>query len=311
MFVVGGCDTAECATAASLFIMRKTANTSTPITWSRARAELQVPRIGLGAALMDGHLYAIGGLDTDTNNTLAVVEMLDLSSESNTWSRVRSMPTARWLLAVAAFDGRIFAVGGQTTGYQTGGAVDIVESFSPRTNSWVREASLLQARSGLGMVVVGNLLVAVGGQTAVEHIDPADRVLNSTEVFDRTMRKWEKRPSSALKQPRVAHALVALPGIIGGRATLLALGGGNAGFIHIASVEVLHVHVDVGSAHEGLGDGHNHDQPGDAAQLSLPAMPGARAGAAAGVFHNELIIAGGVDENYKVLDSTIGCWLGV
>jgi hypothetical protein len=40
-------------------------------------------------------------------------------------------------------------------------------------------------------------------------------------------------------------------------------------------------------------------------------MPGARAGAAAGIFHNELIIAGGVDENYKVLDSTIGCWLGV
>ena len=337
MFVVGGCSSATCTTGASSLIIMRTAATNASaapvVTWSRSRAELQVPRIGLGAALMDNLLFAVGGLDTHTNSTLATVEVLDVSSSDSNWASVRSMPTARWLLAVASFDGRVFAVGGQTGGYQSGGTCEAVESYCPRTDTWVREAPLQQARSGLGMVVIngGLLLVVVGGQTAVEHVDPGDRVLNSTEVFDRVKRRWKRCPECALQQPRVAHALVAVPGVIGGWATILALGGGNAEFVHIGSVETLRVYV--GGAEEPAGSHNSHDVwLGDAAgrprvppvppvlpqpQLQLhlprvvPAMPGARAGAAVGIFHNdEIIIAGGVDAQYNVLNSTIAYVLG-
>src|SRR5476649_66582 len=66
-------------------------------------------------------------------------------------------PTA-WL-AVSAFQGRLFAVGGFS-----GSFVNTVFAYDPLTNTWTTKSSMPTAREQLAVGVIGTSLYAVGGQ---------------------------------------------------------------------------------------------------------------------------------------------------
>jgi N-acetylneuraminic acid mutarotase len=73
------------------------------------------------------------------------------------------MPSARAILAAAAVNGKIYAIGG---GYGSGGnlvALSTVEVYDPSTNTWSSAASMPTARSWLGATDVNGLIYAIGG----------------------------------------------------------------------------------------------------------------------------------------------------
>ena len=75
------------------------------------------------------------------------------------------MPTARQMLAaVAAPDGKIYAIGGFTSLYN---AVDTVEEYDPATDTWTSATPMLTARGYLGAATVGGNTYAIGGYDGV------------------------------------------------------------------------------------------------------------------------------------------------
>ncbi|MCW5852409.1 MAG: hypothetical protein KIT87_20210, partial [Anaerolineae bacterium] len=142
---------------------------SAGLRWT-PRAPLITPRYSLGAAAVDGKVYAIGGLDA---TPLAAVEMYDPARDR--WTPRAPMPTARFDLGVAVLDGKIYAVGGNGP---SGQRLTTVEMYDPATDTWTPRASLPLPRGALGVAALGGHLYAVGGaragyQASLDVYDPA------------------------------------------------------------------------------------------------------------------------------------------
>ena len=134
------------------------------------RAPLPTPRYSLGAAVVDGKVYAVGGLDS---GPLATVEMYDPATD--TWTPRAAMPTPRFDLGVAALDGKVYAVGGNGP---NGQRLRTVEVYDPTTDTWTTRAPLPLPRAALALAALDGKLYAVGGaragyQAGVEVYDPA------------------------------------------------------------------------------------------------------------------------------------------
>ncbi|EEC12440.1 gigaxonin, putative [Ixodes scapularis] len=128
-----------------------------PVTnaWS-ACADMSTPRNRVGAAVLDGHLYAVGG----SNGVLAVdgfvyaiggydgvsqlksVERYD--TEKDEWEPVAPMRSPRSALAVALLGGKIYALGG----YDGSSFLSTVELFDLETEQWVDGATMQAGKSG-------------------------------------------------------------------------------------------------------------------------------------------------------------------
>jgi probable HAF family extracellular repeat protein len=139
--------------------------------WTTA-ASMPTARSGLGAAAVNGILYAVGG--EGNNGILATVEAYDPAT--NTWTTKAPMPTARYGLGVAAVNGILYAVGGLAVDKKT--LLTTVEAYDPATNTWTTKAPMPTARGDLGVVGLNGILYAVGGANfgtlaTVEAYDPA------------------------------------------------------------------------------------------------------------------------------------------
>src|SRR5689334_19119241 len=76
-------------------------------TWV-TKASMPTARWALGAAAVNGKIYAIGGR-TSSGVTGAVEEY---NPTTNTWSTKANMPTARGHIGAEVVDGKIYVIGG-------------------------------------------------------------------------------------------------------------------------------------------------------------------------------------------------------
>ena len=141
-------------------------------TWT-AVASMGTKRYGLGVAVLDGMLYAVGGFD-EHDNKFASVEKYNPAT--NTWLAVAAMGTKRFNLGVAVLDGALYAVGGFDEHYNR---LASVEKYDPATNKWMEVAAMGTPRCTLGVTAMDDALYAVGGYnhdgeiSSVEKYDPA------------------------------------------------------------------------------------------------------------------------------------------
>lgn len=99
-------------------------------------APLPEGRSSHDAAVLDGKLYVIGGWklagkEPTVWHKSALV--CDLTKENPTWEEIASPPFTRRALSVAAFDGKIYVVGGMQ---EKGGIAMQVNAYDPKTNTW-------------------------------------------------------------------------------------------------------------------------------------------------------------------------------
>jgi non-specific serine/threonine protein kinase len=141
----------------------------------RTVAAIPTPRDHLAAVNLSGKVCAVGGRRLSLASNLAAFECY--APGTDTWERMPDAPTARGGVGAAAFDSRVYFIGGE----QPSGTFREVEIFDSRTNAWRRGPDLPTARHGLGVVVApatkaldgaGNvirasarLLVLTGGPT--------------------------------------------------------------------------------------------------------------------------------------------------
>ena len=99
-------------------------------------------------AVLDGKRYAVGGYNDDEDghtSYLTSVERYDPAA--NAWEAVAPMAEARHAPAVAALDGKLYAVGGYCENGEYGGASSCsLERYDPATNAWEAAAPLTTAR---------------------------------------------------------------------------------------------------------------------------------------------------------------------
>jgi len=96
----------------------------------------------------------------------------------NIWVPMAPMPTARAALAAAAVNGKIYAIGGESTTLINGSVLNAVEVYDPCTNTWsTAAAGMPTARKGLAAADANGLIYAVGGANI------SGQVLNATEQY--------------------------------------------------------------------------------------------------------------------------------
>ena len=143
-------------------------------TWSPGPALPHAVNSGC-AIVANENLYHIGGWLNNQN--FKFVHMLD--PNSNSWTRLADMPTARHGLKLVWFDNRIWAVGGYDGLY-----TNTAESFDPLSNSWRTEASMTTKRNRPFTFVANGEIFVAGG-------NDGSSSLNSIEAYDPTTNRWK------------------------------------------------------------------------------------------------------------------------
>jgi N-acetylneuraminic acid mutarotase len=192
-----------------------------PLTgeWSPV-ADMGVSRMELGAGVLEGKMYAMGGDDGEGKS----VECLD--PVTGLWAAVAPMSTRRVGLGVATVDGKMYAVGGYDVGsvYGLGGGyLNSVECFDPSTAQWSAVAPMSTGRYHPGVAVVNGKLYAVGGRT------DSNAAIRSVECFDPSTRQWSGVADMSIA--RRYHDVAVADG------KLYAMGGEDATGSPLSSVE--------------------------------------------------------------------------
>ncbi len=146
-------------------------------TW-KTLAPMQQARGGLGVAVVDGKIYAIGGSiargpyrpDTFAGGYVGTNEMYD--PETNTWTNKAPMPTPRAHFAITAYQHKIYCIGGaidfsvdELSGFYSSIVTGVTEVYDTITDTWSakrsmpNEGMLIQAH-----VVNGRIYIMQGSQ---------------------------------------------------------------------------------------------------------------------------------------------------
>jgi N-acetylneuraminic acid mutarotase len=95
------------------------------------------------------------------------------------------MPTARSGCAIAAYNGKIYVIGGEVNGGFTGNN----EVYDPGTNTWQMEASMPTPRAYLSASVVNGKIYLIGGEE-YSSTSPYYIETNVNEVYDPATNTW-------------------------------------------------------------------------------------------------------------------------
>ena len=127
-------------------------------------AELPTPREHLGAASDGRYLYAVGGRALSADQNTGTLERYD--PESDTWTKLDSMPEAAGSVGVTYAAGRVFAIGGESTTSVS----DAVQAYDIPKGRWSQLPSLPTARHGVAATAVDGSVYAIGGATEPGHV---------------------------------------------------------------------------------------------------------------------------------------------
>ena len=129
----------------------------------RVAADIPTPREHLAAASDGRYVYAVGGRELDPGLNLKALERYDPRSDS--WQRLPDMPTALGGLGSAFVQGRLVAVGGETSTDVLGTTL----SYDIARERWSDAARLGTPRHGMTVVGFGDTVYALEGAREAGH----------------------------------------------------------------------------------------------------------------------------------------------
>lgn len=135
--------------------------------WS-AMPDLPEPRSSFDAVVMGDQIYVVGGWGMAGGGRSTWHETawkLDLSQDQPQWVAISNTPFERRALALAAHDGKLFAIGGITSGGETSLETDI---YDPATDAWTAGPELVGED---GMTGFGASAFATGERLYISTVD--------------------------------------------------------------------------------------------------------------------------------------------
>ena len=235
-------------------------------------APIPTVRRGLGVAVVEGKIYAIGGFNS---TYLGTNEMYDPATD--TWTTRASMPTPRTEFGIAVYKNKIYCISGES-GYDKedlGGVyTDVNEVYDPATDTWEKKAAITTPRYGMCANVVDGKVYIMGGGIHAPY--PINTCSALNEVYDPETDTWTE------KNPLPISVLEAASAVVDDRIYVL---GGQAGLF--------------------MGGWHDHnmvyDVKNDSWSMAAPIPVGCErsaAGATTGVYASKRIyVFGGFTES--------------
>ena len=150
-------------------------------SWTQ-KESMQQARGGLGVAVVNGKIYAIGGSTQNGSYPDVLKDLVRTNEEydpaTDMWTLKKPMPTLRAAFAIAACQNKIYCIGG-VVGTEK---VDVVyyryvlsgvnEVYDPETDTWETKASMPTATAWLTANVVNDKIHLISGK--VDYVyDPA------------------------------------------------------------------------------------------------------------------------------------------
>jgi N-acetylneuraminic acid mutarotase len=202
LFVIGGNAEGRCSNLNEAY---------DPVTdsWMR-RAPMPTPRCHLAVVALSGLIYAVGG--TNTNGSIEYDTVEVYYPATDTWTTAAPMPSGRQDLGAVTLDGVLYALGGGNPALNSGGELNIVESYDPIMNTWTTRAPMQTPRSAMAVGVLNGMIIVVGGNTN-------EKASRAVEVYDPKRDSWTSL--TTLPMPRSFLSGVTMNG------TLYALGGNS------------------------------------------------------------------------------------
>ncbi len=148
-------------------------------------APMLTTRGGFGVAVVDGKIYAIGGL---TGSDLPVSITEEYNPQTNEWTSKTPMPTPRSGFAITVYLNKIYVIGG-SVGH---GYIGNNEVFDPVSNTWETKASMPTPRADLCANVVNDKIYLIGGKK-YSSITPFFDETNINEVYDPASDSWSTK----------------------------------------------------------------------------------------------------------------------
>ena len=190
------------------FMLLFTTSVCLPVgdTWSR-KTDMPTARGWLSTGVVNGKIYAVGGLDD-----LALATLEEYDPQLDRWTRKADMPTAHVNdLSTSVVEGKLYTIG---RGPGTEGPAK-VEEYDPQLDKWTVRASIPTKRRAFTTSVVNGKIYAIGGNTREFGKIPP---ILPIEVYDPVTDKWEKKGKTPT--PREGHCAAVVDGkiyIIGGQ----------------------------------------------------------------------------------------------
>ena len=149
--------------------------------WRKMSAVMPTPRSCLGAAVLNGVVYVVGG--ENYSFPLKTTESFDPST--GLWRTLSPTSTARSDVAVVTCGGKVYAIGGKGPGGLK--CLASVEAFDPARNQWSPVASMKFPRRNAAAVTVEEKVLVIGGYSGNE-------ALRSVEMYDPARDEWSECP---------------------------------------------------------------------------------------------------------------------
>jgi hypothetical protein len=137
-------------------------------SWN-AKSAMSQPRYGFGVVAVDGKIYTIGGsTQYGFSNSGFVGTNECYNPVSDVWITLTPMPTRRANFAIAAYQGKIYCIGGATPDEKGDWiACDVNEVYDIATNSWSTKASPPVSGTRYANIVGGKIFVFRGNNMFV------------------------------------------------------------------------------------------------------------------------------------------------
>jgi len=172
----------------------KTVEVYDPITdsWSTA-ADMLTSRVFSSSSVVDGKIYAIGGMQGTVTTSLNVeVEVYDPTND--TWTAVADLPERRTRHGSSVVDGKIYVIGGTVFGgLSSGNVLSSVLVYDPMTDQWATATAMPTARVDLSTVELDGDIYATGGAETSEFL--GQDVLSTVEKYNPVTDTWEEEPN--------------------------------------------------------------------------------------------------------------------
>jgi hypothetical protein len=246
---VDGQDASDLALPSGVMVLSNSNNDTTLISagftytghtlfnsWT-TKADMPTKRSGMAVAVVNGVIYAIGGISSDGYETKN--EAYD--PFANSWTTKNPLPTGRVGLAAVAVDGVIYAIGGysSTNQYETKN-----EAYNPAGDSWRIREPMTTGRRYLAAAAVDGVIYAVGGGSSTNVYEDAN------EAYDPDTNAW--RTLDNMTTGRFGLTAAVLDGVI------YAIGGRSALVDYETKNEVYNPATNRWSSNQGMNTGRVH-----------------------------------------------------
>ncbi len=171
-------------------------------TWA-SKAPMHEARSGVGVAVVNGKIYAIGGSTENGEWSISgrvtqggvVGTNEEYDPELDTWVPKASIPTPRIGFYIAICQNRIFCMGGDAHVSRSSPPTrtEVVEVYDPATNRWETKASMPTRRDAFSTIVYQDKIYLIGGTTGRNYTTGYPLYTGLNEVYDPATDTWETK----------------------------------------------------------------------------------------------------------------------